>query len=125
MYIWPEVALRDWRPHYLPGPQGAEQIVFSITVPHEHRVVVQPGVAGIDVILDGNTGCYKVTVAPDSTEAPLFLEAPQPTGEPVRLALHVRIARVLALEIDDRRQQHRSEHDTDSFAGGWIGAESG
>ncbi len=94
MYIWPEVALRDWRPHYLPGPQGAEQIVFSITVPHEHRVVVQPGVAGIDVILDGNTGCYKVTVAPDSTEAPLFLEAPQPTGEPVRLALHVRIARL-------------------------------
>jgi hypothetical protein len=103
LYVWPEVALRDWRPHYLPGPQGAEPVVFSITVPHEHRVVVQPGTEGIEVKLDGDANCYKITVAPNSSEAPLFLEAPQPGGEPIRLALHVRVARLRwKLTTEDR-----------------------
>lgn len=92
--IWPGIVLHDWQPYYLPGEQGAETVTFSIGVPHGHRVIVQPGAEGLTVEQDPSTGLYSVSVMPDSVEAPLFVEAPQPRGEPIRLALHICVPRL-------------------------------
>ncbi len=93
-YIWPEIALHGWKPYYLPGQHGAETVSFSLSLSPAHRVIVQPGAEGVTVAYDHDTGRYKVTVAPESSEAPLFLEAPQAQGETVRVALHIRIGRL-------------------------------
>jgi hypothetical protein len=93
-YIWPGITIYNWQPYYLPGPHGAETVTFSIRTLPAHRVVVQPGAEGVAVALNEETNRYEVTVASDSSEAPLFLEAPQAQGEMVRLALHIRVARL-------------------------------
>jgi len=93
-YIWTEIALHGWQPYYLPGPHGAETVISSLSLSPAHRAIVQPGAEGVAVAHDHDTGRYKVTVAPESSEAPLFLEAPQAQGETVRVALHIRIGRL-------------------------------
>ena len=92
--IWPEVALHDWQPYYLPGAQGAETVVFSLTVPPEHHVSVQPGAEGVTVVQGPVAGSYSVSVSQEKVEAPLFLEAPQGGNEPVRLAIHLNVPRL-------------------------------
>jgi len=92
--IWPQLALQDWQPYYLPGSRGAEPIHFSVRVPPEHQVVVQPGVEGVQMAKDPAAGCYAVSVQPDKSDAPLFLEALQPGGETIRVALHLSTPRL-------------------------------
>lgn len=106
--IWQGMTIVDWRPFYLPEPHGAEAVTFSICTSSAHRVVVQPGVEDITVTFNTETNCYNVRAAPTASEAPLFLEALRAGGETVRVALHVRIARL------------RWKVTTDDDVGQWI-----
>ncbi|HAJ36508.1 MAG TPA: hypothetical protein DCL15_12540 [Chloroflexi bacterium] len=92
--VWQRITINNWQPVYLPGPHGAETVTFSLCTASAHQVTVQPGAEGITVTYNAEEGCYAVTVASTASEAPLFLEAPRAQGETVRVALHVRIARL-------------------------------
>ncbi|GIK76203.1 MAG: hypothetical protein BroJett021_51910 [Chloroflexota bacterium] len=92
--VWQGITINNWQPVYLPGPHGAEAVTFSICTASAHQVIVQPGAEGIAVTYNAEAGCYAVTVASTASEAPLFLEAPRAQDETVRVALHVRIARL-------------------------------
>ena len=92
--IWHGIAIDNWRPYFLPGPRGSEPVSFLIGILPGHRVAVQPGVEDVTVAFDEEADRYKVTVAPHSSEAPLFLEAPRLQGETVRIALQIRVGRL-------------------------------
>ena len=92
--IWHGITIDDWQPYFLPGLRGAEPVTFSISILPGHRVAVQPGAEDVTVAIDEEANRYKVTVAPNSSEASLFLEAPRVQGETVRIALQIRVSRL-------------------------------
>lgn len=92
--IWHGITIDNWQPYFLPGARGAEHVTFSIGILSAHRVVVQPGAEDVTVAHHEGTDRYEVTVGPESSEAPLFLEAPQAQGETVRLSLRIRVGRL-------------------------------
>lgn len=92
--IWPTLTLQDWQPYYLPGLRGAQPVEFGICIAPEQLVVPQPGVEGLTVSHEAKPGSFKVTIAPQLTEAPLFVESRREQDEPVRVALQLGVARL-------------------------------
>ena len=92
--IWPNLEVAGWKPYYLPGPAGAQPVELAVYVGAAHRVTVQPGVEGITVAPGPASGHYQITVAPEATEAPIFLEAARSGNEPIRVAVHLAVARL-------------------------------
>jgi len=93
---WHDIQITGLRSYYLPGPQGAEEVLFHVHIPKECGLTALQD----DISVQGTSNGWQVRVERNADHAQLWLEYPlQP--EAVRVPLNLAIPRLRwALQLD-------------------------